>query len=286
MATRTPPSALEPYLQLPPETSLILLTGTLGCNANWLTSRMISSTLSPPNNDESTEKPISVLLISWLRDLPFWKNELRRTTVKPPSPTTPSAHHSNTPQGLDISKLPKGHFTFLDLFTTPPPEPHLTNLILSTITTLKTTFPASKILLVLDGPDILLATGTLTSQNLNTLLLQLRSQVHATILSCSADLPLLAAATGSTESRPTPIEVESAAVLTTQAHNARTVMSVRELETGAAKDVSGVLRVTKGGDAEGYDGESEGGDGVKEAELLYLVQRDGNVKVFSRGSDQ
>ncbi|KAK4609208.1 hypothetical protein CLAFUW4_14345 [Fulvia fulva] len=268
MATRTPPSALEPYLQLPPETSLILLTGTLGCNANWLTSRMISSTLSPPNNDESTEKPISVLLISWLRDLPFWKNELRRTT------------------GLDISKLPKGHFTFLDLFTTPPPEPHLTNLILSTITTLKTTFPASKILLVLDGPDILLATGTLTSQNLNTLLLQLRSQVHATILSCSADLPLLAAATGSTESRPTPIEVESAAVLTTQAHNARTVMSVRELETGAAKDVSGVLRVTKGGDAEGYDGESEGGDGVKEAELLYLVQRDGNVKVFSRGSDQ
>ena len=94
----------------------------------------------------------------------------------------------------------------------------------------------------------------------------------------------MSATTGTTESRPTPIEVETAAFLTAQAHAAGMVMSVRELETGAAKDVSGVLRVTKGGGHDDDDG--IGGDEVKEAELLYLVQRDGSVKVFSRGSDQ
>jgi elongator complex protein 6 len=57
-------------------------------------------------------------------------------------------------------------------------------------------------------------------------------------------------------------------------------MSARELATGAARDISGVLRVSRGGDAYGFDGEV-----VREAELQYLVQRDGVVKVFSRGAD-
>lgn len=69
---------------------------------------------------------------------------------------------------------------------------------------------------------------------------------------------------------PTPVESESAAFTVQQAHAARTVLSVRELDTGAARDVSGVLRVTKGG-----DGDAE----VKEWEGLYLVGRDGGVKI-------
>lgn len=65
-------------------------------------------------------------------------------------------------------------------------------------------------------------------------------------------------------------------------------MGVRALETGAARDVSGVLRITRGG-GWGWeeDGEEEGeGMGMgREVELLYLVGRDGNVKVFERGVD-
>lgn len=63
-------------------------------------------------------------------------------------------------------------------------------------------------------------------------------------------------------------------------------MGVRALETGAARDVSGVLRITRGGGWE-EDGEGEGeGMGMgREVELLYLVGRDGNVKVFERGVD-
>lgn len=73
-----------------------------------------------------------------------------------------------------------------------------------------------------------------------------------------------------------------------QAHNARVVMSCRELSTGAARDVSGVLRVTRGGDAYSADdqGETTTGEMPRECELLYLVNRDGTVKVFERGSSE
>ena len=104
--------------------------------------------------------------------------------------------------------------------------------------------------------------------------------MHSAILTCSADQPLVSSA--SEESKPTPIDAETAAFVTTQAHAARLVLSVRELDTGAAKDISGVLRVTKGGESYGLDEDEKD---TKETELLYLVQRDGNAKVFSRGSD-
>lgn len=66
-------------------------------------------------------------------------------------------------------------------------------------------------------------------------------------------------------------------------------MGVRALETGAARDVSGVLRITRGGGYGGWEEEEEEeGEGMgmgREVELLYLVGRDGNVKVFERGVD-
>jgi len=67
------PSLLEPYLALPPEQSLILLTSTLSCSANWLTARFAATALQ--------QETTSVLLVSWMRDLSFWKDELRRATV-------------------------------------------------------------------------------------------------------------------------------------------------------------------------------------------------------------
>ena len=69
------PSTLEPYLALPPSQSLILLTNTLGCSANWLTSRFAISALNDATN------PTSVVLVSWMRDLAFWKDEIRRVAV-------------------------------------------------------------------------------------------------------------------------------------------------------------------------------------------------------------
>ena len=54
-------------------------------------------------------------------------------------------------------------------------------------------------------------------------------------------------------------------------------MGLRLLDTGAAKDVSGVLRVTRGPD------EGEGWGEVDEREVLYFVGGDEGVRVFERG---
>lgn len=62
------------------------------------------------------------------------------------------------------------------------------------------------------------------------------------------------------------------------AHQARAVISLRGLDTGTAKDISGVLRVSRGG-VEKQVGEDE----VEETELLYFVSGDMGVKVFERG---
>lgn len=59
-------------------------------------------------------------------------------------------------------------------------------------------------------------------------------------------------------------------------------MSLRLLDSGVARDVSGVLRITVGGQAE----VQEDGDGLKwdDREVLYFVGGDGGVRVFERGS--
>ena len=51
-------------------------------------------------------------------------------------------------------------------------------------------------------------------------------------------------------------------------------MGLRLLDTGTAKDISGVLRVTRGPQ----------GDDLEEKELLYFVGGDGGVRVFERGA--
>ncbi|KAK0276589.1 hypothetical protein LTR91_003975 [Friedmanniomyces endolithicus] len=375
----TIPPLLESYLRLPPETSLILLTGTLGCSVSWLVSRFVGAVLHPGTEDgfggagagaggsrggrygaggrgggggegggvgggghglgrgddedgargredwdgraDESGRGVDVVLVSWMRDLAFWKSEIRRGG------------------GVDITKLMKkdadadenessgGRFTFVDCFTTLSSLPQndedallaeLETRITAAITSQRpsptqhqtNTRRRRKTFLILDSPSLLPALSLLTSLNLSTLLLRLRAlpEIHSTLLTCPSDLPLLSAATPHTPTGPgrseqqhqsagaSAVEVESAAFVVQQAGVARCVIGVRELETGAAGDVSGVLRVSRGGggyadgceewEGEGGSGEKEGaGEEVKEMEVLYLVRRDGSARVFERGAD-
>lgn len=74
-----------------------------------------------------------------------------------------------------------------------------------------------------------------------------------------------------------------------QAHAAKWVVGVRGLDTGVARDVSGVVRVSRGGDAGSWDDEEEDYNNngkrekEKDMEVLYFVQGDGGVRVFERG---
>lgn len=79
MSSRIPP-LLEPYLVLPPEASLILLTSVLGASTNWLVLRFLHSALAglEISSDLSSEDESKVLLVSFMRDLAFWKENARR----------------------------------------------------------------------------------------------------------------------------------------------------------------------------------------------------------------
>ncbi|KAK1060436.1 hypothetical protein LTR74_011877 [Friedmanniomyces endolithicus] len=368
----TIPPLLEPYLRLPPEASLILLTGTLGCSVSWLVSRFVGSLLQPKilrdglggggtggsrggrhgsggggggsgghgvgreggeegggdgGDVDGVGQGVDVVLVSWMRDLAFWKSEIRRGG------------------GVDVTKLMKrdsdadegngssggGRFTFVDCFTTLSALPQddedallsqLEERITAAITHQNSPTKKKKrkkIFLILDTPSLLPALSLTTASHLSTLLLRLRAhpQIHSTLITCPSDLPLLNAATtkfsaaaGEPRQRQ-EVEVESAAFIVQQAGVARWTIGVRELETGAAGDVSGVLRVGRGGGwyEWGDDGASEGGEGgiwkgkegggggevggevrgeageVKEMEVLYLVRRDGSTRVFERGAN-
>lgn len=96
-------------------------------------------------------------------------------------------------------------------------------------------------------------------------------KVHASIITVAADEPLIA-------SQTTTLEKEHATFVLSLAHEAEAVLSLRMLDTGTAKDVSGVVRITRGG---AWDSLESGR--LEEHEYLYHVGGDGSVKVFERG---
>lgn len=97
----------------------------------------------------------------------------------------------------------------------------------------------------------------------------------------AADDPLVGA-------QSTALETEHAALVLGQAHAADLVLALRTLDTGAARDVSGVVRVTPGHHYNLHGGRNgrDGGGGRDEGgrEFLYHVAGDGGVKVFERGT--
>ena len=95
------PHLLQPFLHLPPEHSLYLISHVLGASANWLIIRYLCAALAndrtqrpprgayhddvqlagPTDLDRDNGDPIAVVLVSWMREYEFWKMEARRATV-------------------------------------------------------------------------------------------------------------------------------------------------------------------------------------------------------------
>ena len=150
-----------------------------------------------------------------------------------------------------------------------------------------------KPLLVVDGFDLLLAaTSTSATEVLNTMmewrevrysdfddaLLTSSKHAYATIFSAAADYPLIHCSN-------TPLESEHATLVAGLATQAYFVTSLRLLSTGVAKDVSGVLRISRGGACGDVESEAKR-ERIEEKEVLYLVGGDGGVKVFERGAGE
>ncbi|KAJ4992729.1 hypothetical protein SVAN01_01775 [Stagonosporopsis vannaccii] len=353
------PTLLQPYVQLPREESLLLLTSTLGASANWLLVRFLCDALSNNTQDGGADEGRNVVLVSWMRDYDFWRQEARKgagldlerlrrekrfafldglsglvmgdaqaqqpqaqqsqalprsqpsqaglnqspqrlgqvlpvrgppggiVPARGPTPhTAPSARSATSstasapgPPQTAVPSQPAGHSTL-----TSPDLAHLESTLTTAITSLTTT-PPRKTLLILDTPDLPLALTSTPPSALTSLILQLHTlpTVSHILTHLHADTPLLSAS-----APPQPLETAQYNFLTKMAHMSTRILGTRVLDTGVARDVSGVVRITEQRGGWGNLGfEDEAREREKEKggrEFLYRVKGDGSVKVFERGA--
>jgi elongator complex protein 6 len=200
-------------------------------------------------------------------------------------------------QGLDLEKLAnKKRFIFVDGLTslflpamsskapstsTPSsanPRPadiaQIREDIKSSIHALQDKEEQNNPVLIIDGLDLVLATfATADPVSLSSMVLDLCENVHTTILCLASDEPFV-------HQQRTPLEINQASFLLSMAHMADLLISLRGLGTGCARDVSGVLRISRRCTSIHIN---EGGKEEDGRELLYHVSGDGVVKVFERG---
>ncbi|KAJ4340080.1 hypothetical protein N0V87_002700 [Didymella glomerata] len=358
-STRIPP-LLQPYVKLPRDDSLLLLTSTLGASANWLLIRFLCDALSNTPQDGGADGGHNVVLVSWMRDYDFWRQEARKgagldlerlkrekrfafvdglsglvmgegqdaQTQKSPSRPMPPQTGLHPARLTPVLDRPQGMGNILPVrgppgrtipargppapaqptspatTVAPPPQPnpssqttghfaltsldlaHLKTTITSAITSLSTPATTRKTLLVLDSPDAYLALSSTAPSVFVSLLLQFHATpaVSHILTHMHADTPLI-----SPSAPAQPLEISQYNLLTKLAHMSARILGTRVLDTGVARDVSGVVRVTEqrarwhdlGLEEEGRLNEDDAGKGK---EFLYQVKGDGSVKVFERGA--
>ncbi|CAD6569754.1 MAG: hypothetical protein ASARMPREDX12_002908 [Alectoria sarmentosa] len=252
------PPLLDPNLSNLPYSSLTLLTSTLGATTNWLVLRFICAALKGKGygagHDTHTIRGHSrdqrVVLVSLLRDGHGWKESGRKL-------------------GIDFQKvhLVDGLGSGLGLGAGGIVE--VEKAIASAIGSCKETLDdGGNVILVLDGLDFLLAAMGCEVLEILDMIGELR-EVYSTLITTAADFPLSQLPT-------TPLEISHTAFLMSLAHQARSIMSLMGLNTGVARDVSGLLRISKGA------GESADEGDVERTECLYYIGPDGGVKVSER----
>jgi elongator complex protein 6 len=157
----------------------------------------------------------------------------------------------------------------------------------SAVSALATSTAQRKTLLVFDNPDLLLALNpSITPSGFASLALTLHTMptISHVLTHIQSDSPLLSLSTP-----PQPLELAHHNLLVKLAHMSRRILSVRILDTGVARDVSGVIRITE--QKRGWldfelsaNGVMDSDDSERGKEFLYQVKGDGSVKVFERGA--
>ncbi|KAF3768479.1 hypothetical protein M406DRAFT_344661 [Cryphonectria parasitica EP155] len=286
MSSQIPP-LLESHLALPPRHSQVLVTSMLGASSNWLVLRYLT-TGRDEEEGASGQDEVKVVLVSFMRDYGFWRDGAARL-------------------GLNLDAVAKEkRFFFVDglerLFLEntaargQPPPPSLPNRTSHTyletprLSDVARTLHAAidqplssstgPVVLLMDQPDVLLAAAGgvaegIDSWGLRELVLDLQEKIHATILTLAADEPLVSP-------QSSTLEIEHASFLLSIAHGAEAVISLRTLESGKARDVSGVVRISSSSSSNG-GGVSGSKRPAETREYLYNVAFDGTVRVFERG---
>lgn len=135
---------------------------------------------------------------------------------------------------------------------------------------------ATKSITIIDGLDFLLAAKPdVDNISIQQFISQLRLMSKAVIVTCSADSPLL----HNRHDSATPLERDHAGFATLMSHRCDWILQLRGLDSGTARDVTGVLRASKGGSYEG----TAGSETLDDAEWLYQLKSDGSVRMWTRG---
>jgi elongator complex protein 6 len=269
------PPVLAPYIRGSDDRgpSLSLVTSTLTTPAHWLVVRHLYAGLAPLTL-EGTSSAHPVVFVSLLHSKDLWLELCKKV-------------------GLDLASLTRSdQLIYIDGVESTNLIPlrndsnfsvsrlHSLDLdgLLQTVETALSR--ATRTTLIIDGIDFLLASQpTTTALRLQQGLTTLCNFATHTTITLHADTPLL-----HNHSSPasTPLEKDHASLLTTLAHQARYIFQLRGLSTGAAKGITGVLRVTRGG---GFDDDSEEGGGAEglDGEWLYQSKGDGSVNLWVRG---
>jgi elongator complex protein 6 len=269
------PPVLAPYFRRSNngEPSLSLVTSTLTTPAHWLVLRHLYAGLQPSKTDQ-TSSTDTVVFVSLLHPKDLWLELCKKVGLDLPSLARnkqliyiDGVHPHSSPAPDHSSAFPTTTLASLDL-----------EVVLRIATTTAPT--RSHAALIIDGIDFLLASQpTTTALSLQQALSKLSSLATRTIVTVHADTPLLHNHSSPTS---TPLEKAHASLLTTLAHQATYVFQLRGLSTGAAKGITGVLRVTRGG---GFDNDfdEQGRITAEDGEWLYQWKGDGSVNVWSRG---
>ncbi|KAI5846322.1 hypothetical protein DFP73DRAFT_545647 [Morchella snyderi] len=245
------------YASLPGEDELVLVTSVLGASASWLAHAFLKEALTAGER--------AVVFVSFTRDLGFHGECLRKL-------------------GIDLTAYgAKGRFAFVDglsnLFFPSTPGPSraaagalsatggikgIMNGISQAVRRLTT--GSGKPLLILENPEFLSAAlESVGVVEMGDVVMELREISYGVIVMVGADSAFL-------QEPKTRLEIDHAAFVISLSHCAAWTVGLRLLDTGIAKDVSGVIRVTRG----------VGDTSAEEKEVLYYVG-DGTVEVFDRG---
>lgn len=203
-----------------------------------------------------------------------------------PNPTTSSAS-TMAPETTRVAPAsipvePQPQTVSSDFFIKTPEIQKVQQKVESAIRHLKSVNSQRRTLLVLDTPSFLLASNPdITASMLSTVILQLHALTSHVIVHLPADDALITLSTPAQ-----PLEVHGHNFLVKTAHMSSRILSCRVLDTGFAKDVSGVLRITQNstGIRLPLTEHVANAEESRGTELLYLCKGDGSVKMFERGA--
>lgn len=241
--------------------SVTLVTSTFETSPSWLVHSLLSSVLGKPKNNDNANTAASrqsiqhVVLISFVDKSPLYSRVLLKSGI------------NLTTNSQPISSSHSAPFTWIDLSAD----------LASDLPTLRAKIhqqignrPPESTLIIFENPDLLIPLSTVSPNEILELCGSLQSKCASLYFVVNADEELLASAN---DDGSGSLEASQSTLVLGLLYRSTVSLAVRPLSTGRARDVTGVLRISKG--------PMSTSDTVAEQSYQFFVSGD-NVKLSYR----